>query len=107
MTSHALESALPVLAEWQRDKRPIYLSVNLSARHFERQVSIEQILDLLAEYKLPVSCLRFEITESALMRDYERALEYMDAMREKGFVIALDDFGTGYSSLKYLKRVSH
>ena len=103
MTWDALAAAIPVLALWQSVGRPVYLSVNLSARHFERQVSIEQILTLLETHQLPVSCLRFEITESALMRDYERALEYMEAMCEKGFVIALDDFGTGYSSLKYLK----
>ncbi|GAC16374.1 EAL domain-containing protein [Aliiglaciecola lipolytica] len=103
MTWDALERAMPVLSEWQSKGREIYLSVNLSARHFERQISIDHIVLLLEQYGLPVSSLRFEITESALMRDYERALEYMDSMRQHGFVIALDDFGTGYSSLKYLK----
>lgn len=103
MTWDALERAMPVLSEWQTKGRQIYLSVNLSARHFERQISIDHIVMLLSQYGLPVSSLRFEITESALMRDYERALEYMDSMRQHGFVIALDDFGTGYSSLKYLK----
>ena len=103
MTWDALERAMPVLSEWQTEDRMVYLSVNLSARHFERQISIEHIVMLLEQYNLPVSCLRFEITESALMRDYERALEYMNSMREQGFIIALDDFGTGYSSLKYLK----
>jgi diguanylate cyclase (GGDEF)-like protein len=103
MTWDALERAMPVLSEWQSKERQIYLSVNLSARHFERQISIDHIVLLLGQYGLPVSSLRFEITESALMRDYERALEYMDSMRQQGFIIALDDFGTGYSSLKYLK----
>ncbi|GAA0854788.1 EAL domain-containing protein [Aliiglaciecola litoralis] len=103
MTWDALERAMPVLSEWQSKDREVYLSVNLSARHFERQISIDHIVLLLEQYGLPVSSLRFEITESALMRDYERALEYMESMREQGFIIALDDFGTGYSSLKYLK----
>lgn len=103
MTWDALERAMPVLSDWQTKDRRVYLSVNLSARHFERQISIEHIVMLLDQYRLPVSCLRFEITESALMRDYEKALEYMNSMREQGFIIALDDFGTGYSSLKYLK----
>ncbi|MBU2877580.1 MULTISPECIES: EAL domain-containing protein [Aliiglaciecola] len=103
MTWDALERAMPVLSEWQSKGREVYLSVNLSARHFERQISIDHIVLLLEQYGLPVSTLRFEITESALMRDYERALHYMESMREHGFIIALDDFGTGYSSLKYLK----
>ncbi|MEP4890892.1 MAG: EAL domain-containing protein [Aliiglaciecola sp.] len=103
MTWDALERAMPVLSEWQSREREVYLSVNLSARHFERQISIDHIVLLLEQHGLPVSALRFEITESALMRDYERALHYMESMRQRGFTIALDDFGTGYSSLKYLK----
>ncbi|WJG09254.1 EAL domain-containing protein [Aliiglaciecola sp. LCG003] len=103
MTWDALERAMLVLSEWQTKERQVYLSVNLSARHFERQTSIDHIVLLLEQYGLPVSALRFEITETALMKDYERALEYMQNMRKHGFVIALDDFGTGYSSLKYLK----
>jgi diguanylate cyclase (GGDEF)-like protein len=103
MTWDALERAMPTLVSWLEKGREVYLSVNLSARHFERQISIEHITQLLHRYNLPVSALRFEITESALMRDYKRALEYMESMRKYGFVIALDDFGTGYSSLKYLK----
>jgi diguanylate cyclase (GGDEF)-like protein/PAS domain S-box-containing protein len=103
MTWDALERAMPTLVSWLEKGREVYLSVNLSARHFERQISIEHITQLLHRYNLPVSALRFEITESALMRDYKRALEYMESMRKYGFIIALDDFGTGYSSLKYLK----
>lgn len=103
MTWDALERAMPVLSRWQHDGNNAYLSVNLSARHFEHQISIEHIIQLLLQHQLSVSSLRFEITESALMRDYERALEYMQNMQKQGFVIALDDFGTGYSSLKYLK----
>ncbi len=103
MTWDALERAMPLLSEWQQHGSHVYLSVNLSARHFERQISIEHILQLLEQHHLDVSSLRFEITESALMKDYEKSLEYMQNMQAHGFVIALDDFGTGYSSLKYLK----
>lgn len=103
MTWDALERAMPTLKRWQQHNRSVYLSVNLSARHFERGISVEHVINLLQRFDVPVQALRFEITESALMRDYERSLSFMQAMREKGFVIALDDFGTGYSSLKYLK----
>ncbi|MCV2886284.1 EAL domain-containing protein [Aestuariibacter sp. AA17] len=103
MTFNAISRALPLIASWQACGRSIYLSVNLSARHFDRQMSLEEIADMLASHDLSVSNLRFEITEGALMRDYERAQAYMSSMTNYGFVIALDDFGTGYSSLKYLK----
>ncbi|WP_034899588.1 EAL domain-containing protein [Paraglaciecola psychrophila] len=80
-----------------------YISVNLSAKHFDNQSSIDKIILLLEQNNIPVTAIRFEITESALMRDYDKALTYMTQIQQKGFLIALDDFGTGFSSLKYLK----
>jgi diguanylate cyclase (GGDEF)-like protein len=103
MTIDAFERALPMLKLWRQNGFQGYLSVNLSARHFDNQASIEHIMLLLADHSIPVEAIRFEITESALMKDYERALTFMQQIQQQGFVIALDDFGTGFSSLKYLK----
>ena len=103
MTLQAFERAMPLLKNLRENNFMGYLSVNLSARHFENQSSIERIMLLLEQHEIPVTAIRFEITESALMRDYEKALEFMSQIQEKGFLIALDDFGTGFSSLKYLK----
>jgi diguanylate cyclase (GGDEF)-like protein len=103
MTLDAFERAMPVLNEMRQNGFTGYLSVNLSAKHFENQSSIDKIILLLEQNKIPVTAIRFEITESALMRDYDKALTYMTQIKQKGFLIALDDFGTGFSSLKYLK----
>lgn len=103
MTWHALHRSIPILKQWHEQNPNIYLSVNLSARHFESKTSVEEIVSLLELNELPVSVFRFEITESALMLNYVRAQSYMSEMKKCGFNIALDDFGTGYSSLKYLK----
>jgi diguanylate cyclase (GGDEF)-like protein/PAS domain S-box-containing protein len=103
MTLDAFERAMPVLNEMRQNGFNGYLSVNLSAKHFRNQSSIEKIILLLEQNNVPVTAIRFEITESALMRDYDKALMYMTHIQQKGFLIALDDFGTGFSSLKYLK----
>jgi diguanylate cyclase (GGDEF)-like protein len=103
MTQDAILRALPMLKRWQEVKFKGYLSINLSARHFERPSSIDNIITLLAENHLPIKSIRFEITEGALMKDHKKALTYMQNLQSRGFVIALDDFGTGYSSLRYLK----
>jgi len=103
MTLDAFERAMPVLTEMRHRGFNGYLSVNLSAKHFDNQSSIDKIIMLLEQHNVPVTAIRFEITESALMHDYEKALTYMTQIQEKGFLIALDDFGTGFSSLKYLK----
>lgn len=103
MTLDAFERAMPVLNELRQNGFDGYLSVNLSAKHFDNQSSIDKIILLLEQNNIPVASIRFEITESALMRDYDKALTYMTHIQQKGFLIALDDFGTGFSSLKYLK----
>ena len=54
---------------------------------------------------MPASAFCFEITESAMMDDPERALATLDRLSAMGFKLSIDDFGTGYSSLAYLKRL--
>jgi diguanylate cyclase (GGDEF)-like protein len=103
MTLDAFERAMPVLHTMRNNGFKGYLSVNLSAKHFDNQTSIDRIMLLLEQHYIPVEAIRFEITESALMRDYDKALTYMTLIQQTGFLIALDDFGTGFSSLKYLK----
>ena len=103
MTLDAFDRAVPVLNEMRQNGFDGYLSVNLSARHFDNPSSINKIIMLLEKNNIPVTAIRFEITETALMRDYDKALTCMTQIQQKGFLIALDDFGTGFSSLKYLK----
>ena len=103
MTIRLIEQAIPIVKSQQWQNSALYLSINLSATHISRTERIDEIVDLLGRHNIPTSTIRFEITESALMLDYETAMNAISKMKQMGFVIALDDFGTGYSSLKYLK----
>jgi EAL domain-containing protein (putative c-di-GMP-specific phosphodiesterase class I) len=105
MTHQLLERALSDLKQWHDDGHQIYLSINLSTQHLEQPALAGHTRFLLSKYQLPASCLRFEVTESALMRDHQSAIETMLALSNLGVQLALDDFGTGYSSLKYLKEL--
>ena len=105
MTLSLLERALVDLQQWRQAGLDLYLSVNLSTSHLEQLSLAEHTEKLLNKYQLPPSCLRFEVTESALMRDHEKAITTMLALNQLGIQLALDDFGTGYSSLKYLKEL--
>ncbi len=80
------------------------VSINLSAAQLERQDFIQTVRDLLEKHQLPASFLKFELTESMLMRNTESITTQLAALSAMGIQLALDDFGTHYSSLTYLKR---
>jgi len=85
--------------------REIPITVNISARQFQREEFIEAIGALLRERKVEPSRLIFELTESAAIRDINKSRRVMGRLIEMGIRIIIDDFGTGYSSLRWLKTV--
>ena len=61
------------------------------------------VRQILSETGLAPDRLELEITEGALISDYDRAMAILRELKSLGVHIALDDFGTGYSSLSYLQ----
>jgi len=100
-----LARACEQLASWRAAGwNDLRISVNLSARQFEREGLVDSVADCLRTYNLPGRCLELELTESVLMGDTSQVKTMIGALRAHGVRIAIDDFGTGYSSLAYLSR---
>ena len=100
-----LEQAARQAAAWNgRRGKPLFVSVNLSARQFRDPRLIETVRAALAGAKIHASLLKLEITETAVMQDVEGTERWLGALKELGVELSIDDFGTGYSSLAYLKR---
>lgn len=94
------------LSEWQRERLPLVpVSVNISARQFEKTPLASVVSGLAQELGIDASLLHFEITESAAMQNSQQQLGSLQALRNLGSRILIDDFGTGYSSLSYLKHL--
>lgn len=83
----------------------LVVAVNVSGRQFEAVDLPGAVREALDAAGLPPEALEVEITETALMRDMDRAREVLAALRDLGVAIAIDDFGTGYSSLAYLRHL--
>jgi len=92
----------------QRVKRglDLELAVNLSVRQLDDPRLVPAVRDALETTGLPPDALCLEVTESALMRDQDAALEILAELRGLGVRLAIDDFGTGYSSLAQLHRLT-
>ena len=84
----------------------IGLSFNLSANDITSPETISSLVNIIEEGAIASSRITFELTETALLRDFEAAVIAIGKLRSLHVKIALDDFGTGYSSLNYLRRLA-
>ncbi len=89
--------------EASRWTRPLVISVNVSATQLHSPNFVQLTRQVLAETGLQPSLLEMEITETALIRDPNRALITVCQLKGLGIKISMDDFGTGYSSLSNLR----
>jgi diguanylate cyclase (GGDEF)-like protein len=83
----------------------LFISVNVSSRQLDGPALPEIVRQALRQSELAPEHLKLEITESAVMRDFELTLKLLTRLKEIGVGLSLDDFGTGYSSLSLLRRL--
>jgi diguanylate cyclase (GGDEF)-like protein len=79
------------------------VAVNVSAVQLHALNFAQLVHEVLFETGMPARRLEIEITETALVRDFNRALMSLRQLKALGVRIAMDDFGTGYSSLSNLR----
>ncbi|MBD1388958.1 bifunctional diguanylate cyclase/phosphodiesterase [Neiella sp. HB171785] len=78
------------------------ISINITSSQFDDPEFINHLLATIESFDIPYHLVELELTESGILKDKSRAVEYLTMLRDKGVTIALDDFGTGYSSLSYI-----
>lgn len=100
-------TVLGMVCKWQAEDVDLgVISVNTSARNFQYS-DIENVVrsGLESNGIQPGCCpLAMEITETAVVQDFEHVSEILGKLRNMGVRTYLDDYGTGYSSLLYLQR---
>jgi len=83
----------------------VRMSINVSASMLTDRDLPLTVQQALALWDVPPDRLTLEVTENTMMRDVERSLAILHALKEVGTHLSLDDFGTGYSSFAYLRRM--
>ncbi|MFZ0531796.1 MAG: EAL domain-containing protein [Anaerolineales bacterium] len=100
-----MRKASEQLVKWQNlylDDPPLGVSVNISGKQITLPDFVEYIVETLKQTGLSATSLNLEITENAVMGNYEIILEVLDKLNAYGIQVQIDDFGVGYSSLNYL-----
>jgi diguanylate cyclase (GGDEF)-like protein len=92
-------------AEASRWAAAVRLSFNVSAVQLCTAGSAQRLLAVIARAGLEPERLQVEVTETALLADFEVARENLQALRAAGARIVLDDFGAGHASISYLREM--
>jgi EAL domain-containing protein (putative c-di-GMP-specific phosphodiesterase class I) len=105
ITDFVIRQAILQLKLWQRSGIYVHIAINVSTYNLLQSNFVNKVLNLLQENELPPECLEIEITEGALIADFQHVLDGLKRFHDAKIKIALDDFGTGYSSLQYLQKL--
>ena len=91
--------------DMERQKSLSLCSINLSAYSLNTDGLLDFILDQLDTLPILPEKICFEITETATIANYDKAINFIKKLRSRGCHFALDDFGSGFSSFAYLKNL--
>ena len=97
-----LEKACKAACHWDSSLK---VAVNFSPIQFRDPNLVNMVEKILRETGFDPMRLEVEITESAIMLDFDLAKASIERLRDLGVSLALDDFGTGFSSLSNLRKL--
>lgn len=105
LTAWVFDKVLQYEKKFKQLGQDIQLSINISAKNIVEVNFFKNTLDKLIEYGVSPGRIVFEMTETAMMDQPEKAMGALNSLSELGVKLSIDDFGTGYSSLSYLSQL--
>lgn len=103
---YVLAQVCELLAERMEKGQKLYpISCNFSRQHFFREDFVEHMTRVVREYEVPPGYIEIEITETIATNDFERLIDTVKALKDRGFKISIDDFGSGYSCIQLLYKL--
>ena len=102
ITQVLVAKALSAVRAWPMDMR---VSINLSARDIASMETVDRIVEIVRQSQVAPHRIDFEITETAIVSDFDQARAALTAFHALGVRTALDDFGIGHSSLNHVRQL--
>ncbi len=100
-TWYGISNALPQMAALGG----LPVAVNITPGMLHHPEFVEMVRSALSSWNVAPEILTLEITEGALISDFDQAIARLHGLRDLGVRVSIDDFGTGYSSLSYFKKI--
>lgn len=97
-----LSQAFEDMSLWRHGGYNGSLAINLSPVLFREPDFLDRLLEHTRFFDAGLEQVHFEVTETGIMDQPNRASNMLQQIRERGSRVAVDDFGTGHSSLAYL-----
>jgi predicted signal transduction protein with EAL and GGDEF domain len=105
LTQWMIAAALADKAAWRARGRHMGVAINLSVRNLRDRALLNVLHETVTRHRIDPERIELEITESAVMDDFEYCAQLITRLRNRGYRVSIDDFGTGHSSLAYLKKL--
>ena len=100
LTWVVLDQSLRQLRKWLDAGHDLHVSVNFSAQTLLLGGGEERVGQMLKDAGVPPSHLSIEVTETAMVGDFDKLIESILTLYRMGVESSIDDYGTGYSSLQ-------
>lgn len=81
------------------------LAININSQELLHPNFDKEIITIISSYKIDPSRIELEITESAIIENFDLVVSKIKRLQKYGVKFAIDDFGTGYSSITYLQKL--
>lgn len=105
LCAFVLNQTCELLEELLKLQPDFYISINISPYQLQSAHFFKKCEAVFDQFDLPMSALKFEITETQIISRDPVFEENIAAIHEAGIGLLLDDFGTGYSNLSHLQKM--
>lgn len=105
ITRNLLSRVASELDQLSNEFGHLKIGINLTGKHFEDMVVVDEIQDAFGKSHTSFQQLVFELTERHPVQDFEMARMVISGIQELGASVALDDAGTGHGGFSYLQKL--